>query len=201
MRKCKIIVRIVLPIVAVVASLISVILCATVSGRVNQLTRTNRADMIYLRGCVRNLESNLTDALAEGLAGIGQPVLGDEIDVPQAETETDTDAEVDPEEETDAVDLPAITVPEETPAEETSSSEEGKSDEMTDAEEESEPAEVLYTLAIVGERIGVLDTTGRVLCSLNVFTPTLPAADLDALTEGIPIYSQEELWEVLDKYA
>ena len=193
MRKCKIIVRIVLPIVAVVASLISVILCATVSSRVNRLTRTNRADMIYLRGCVRNLESNLTDALAEGLAGISQPVLGDEIDVPQ--TETDTETETESEEETDAVDLPAITVPEET------SSEEGESDEMTDAEEESEPAEVLYTLAIVGERIGVLDTTGRVLCILNVFTPTLPAADLDALTEGIPIYSQEELWEVLDKYA
>ena len=70
----------------------------------------------------------------------------------------------------------------------------------TEAETEAEKA-ILYTLAIYNGRIGVFDATGRILCTLNVFVPSLPASDYAALLAGVPIYSQEQMWEIWDKYA
>lgn len=168
MRKLKNVSLIILIAIAVATSTVSVIFCNTLSHRIEQLTRTSRADMIYLRGCVRNLEAELSATLSDGLASINRPTSGDPIAPPETDGESETEAETES---------------------------------STDSETEPLPEKVLYTLAVHNERIGVFDTTGRVLCILNVFTPSLPAADLAALSEGIPIYSPEQLWEILDKYA
>ena len=183
MRKYKAVCLVVMAAVAVLGSIFSAIYAAQLSAYVEQMKRSSRADMVYLRGYIRQLENELTDAIA-GLA---------EETAPPAESDAvvETEAESETAPETDTGDLPALGQPE---------GYETEAETETETEAETE-APILYTLAIYNGRIGVFDATGRVLCTLNVFVPSLPATDYEALLAGVPIYSQEKMWDILDKYA
>jgi hypothetical protein len=68
---------------------------------------------------------------------------------------------------------------------------------------EDAPPETVPALYLVTEDQGaicVLDATGAVIRRVNVFVMTLPEADRVALSAGIPIFSEGELWELLQKY-
>lgn len=193
MRKFKNICTVAIAVVAVVGSLLSATYTVKLSRRIEQVERSARADMVYLRGCIRHMEAELTAAVIDHLDEISRPVDGAE--------DTDTEPEPDEtEQETEQVDLPTHNRPEGDLTEDTETESETETEIESESETETEAA-LLYTLAVHNERIGVFDATGRILCTLNVFVPSLPAADRSALRAGIPIYSQEQMWEILDKYA
>ncbi len=66
--------------------------------------------------------------------------------------------------------------------------------------EEIAPAPILYTVAAHEGRIGVFDATGRLIRTVNVFLFSLPEADREALTVGIPAYSREEMVDIVSRY-
>lgn len=219
MRNFKTVCLVIIASVAVIGSVLSAFYASQLSAYVEQLERSARADMIYLRGYIRRLENELTDAIANLSEETSFPTNTDQI----ADTETEAESVL----ETERSDLPTDGHPEddsethetetefdfesetetETESEAESASEtDAESESETDAEDESdiepEPEKpILYTLTIYNGRIGVFDATGRILCTLNVFVPSLPASDYAALLAGVPIYSQEQMWEIWDKYA
>ena len=227
MRNFKTVCLVIIASVAVIGSVLSAFYASQLSAYVEQLERSARADMIYLRGYIRRLENELTDAIANLSEETSFPTNTDQI----SDTETEAESVL----ETERSDLPTDGHPEddsethETETEfdfesetETETESEAESESETDAESESETdAEdesdtefeseteiepepekpILYTLTIYNGRIGVFDATGRILCTLNVFVPSLPASDYAALLAGVPIYSQEQMWEIWDKYA
>ena len=239
MRNFKTVCLVIIASVAVIGSVLSAFYASQLSAYVEQLERSARADMIYLRGYIRRLEGELTEAIANLSEETSFPTNTDQIsdteteaesvletersDLPtdghpeddsaspetetefnfesEAETETESEAESESESEseseTDAEDESDTEFESETDAED-------ESDTEFESETEIEPEPekpILYTLTIYNGRIGVFDATGRILCTLNVFVPSLPASDYAALLAGIPIYSQEQMWEIWDKYA
>ena len=221
MRNFKTVCLVIIASVAVIGSVLSAFYASQLSAYVEQLERSARADMIYLRGYIRRLENELTDAIANLSEETSFPTNTDQI----SDTETEAESVL----ETERSDLPTDGHPEddsethETETEfdfesetETETESEAESESETDAKDESdtefeseteteiepEPERpILYTLTIYNGRIGVFDATGRILCTLNVFVPSLPASDYAALLAGVPIYSQEQMWEIWDKYA
>ena len=219
MRNFKTVCLVIIASVAVIGSVLSAFYASQLSAYVEQLERSARADMIYLRGYIRRLENELTDAIANLSEETSFPTNTDQI----SDTETEAESVL----ETERSDLPTDGHPEddsethETETEfdfesetETETESDAESESETDAEDESdtefeseteiepEPEKpILYTLTIYNGRIGVFDATGRILCTLNVFVPSLPASDYAALLAGVPIYSQEQMWEIWDKYA
>lgn len=219
MRNFKTVCLVIIASVAVIGSILSAFYASQLSAYVEQLERSARADMIYLRGYIRRLENELTDAIANLSEETSFPTNTDQI----SDTETEAESVL----ETERSDLPTDGHPEddsetheaETEFDfesetETETESEAESESETDAEDESdtefeseteiepEPEKpILYTLTIYNGRIGVFDATGRILCTLNVFVPSLPASDYAALLAGVPIYSQEQMWEIWDKYA
>ena len=179
MRKYKAVCLAVTAAVAVLGSIFSAVYASQLSAYVERMERSSRADMVYLRGYIRQLENELTDAIASLAENTAPPADADSVS--EAETERDTESETG--------DLPTLYPEEETEAEA-----------ETETEAETD-APVLYTLSIYNGCIGIFDATGRILCTLNVFVPSLPASDYAALLAGIPIYSQEQMWEIWDKYA
>ena len=199
MRNFKTVCLVIIASVAVIGSILSAVYASQLSAYVEQLERSARADMVYLRGYIRRLEGELTDAIAN---------LSEDT---KSEAEATPDIESDAILETEQSDLPTDGHPEDESeiieSESESDSElETETEAMveteseTEAETEAEKA-ILYTLTIYNGRIGVFDATGRILCTLNVFVPSLPASDYAALLAGVPIYSQEQMWEIWDKYA
>ena len=219
MRNFKTVCLVIIASVAVIGSVLSAFYASQLSAYVEQLERSARADMIYLRGYIRRLENELTDAIANLSEETSFPTNTDQI----SDTETEAESVL----ETERSDLPTDGHPEddsethetETAFDfesetETETESDAESESETDAEDESdtefeseteiepEPEKpILYTLTIYNGRIGVFDATGRILCTLNVFVPSLPASDYAALLAGVPIYSQEQMWEIWDKYA
>ena len=217
MRNFKTVCLVIIASVAVIGSVLSAFYASQLSAYVEQLERSARADMIYLRGYIRRLEGELTEAIANLSAETSFPADTDQKPDTEAEAKTETETVL----ETERSDLPTDGHPEddsethETETEldfesetETETESDAESESETDAESESETEiepepekPILYTLTIYNGRIGVFDATGRILCTLNVFVPSLPASDYAALLAGVPIYSQEQMWEIWDKYA
>ncbi len=65
MRKLKNILMATVAAVAVVGSLSTALYVAELSAKIDQVSRTSRADMNYLRGCIRDLEGELTASLID----------------------------------------------------------------------------------------------------------------------------------------
>ena len=62
------------------------------------------------------------------------------------------------------------------------------------------PALPLYVMAEYQGMIGIFDTEGQLVRTVNVWVDSLPAVDRKALTEGIPAYSEAEIRALTDKY-
>ena len=65
---------------------------------------------------------------------------------------------------------------------------------------ETMPPARRYTVSVYENIIGVYDSDGRAVRTVNVFVATLPKADREALTAGIAVYSEEELQALIERY-
>ena len=169
----------------------------SVSEELKTLRRESRSDTVYLRCRIRDLESELAAERAVGMLPPTESVGGapaetekDEVTAPikteEGETAPDeTSPESKPDGSTEEVTLPVHQSPEtQAPAEE-----------VTDA-----PVS-LYLIAEHNGIIGLFDTSGALLRSVNVFVMTLPKTDREALSVGIPASSWREALAVLDRFS
>ncbi len=197
MRKLKNILMAAVTAVAVIGSLSVAVYTVKLAERIEQVSRTSRADMNYLRGCIRDLEGELTatliDRVMDRMNEGSLPVGGDEENgaaAPPSETEAESvqDVMARPESETapetEAMTLPTHNHPETLPPE----------------SDESDTRQMLYTIGAYEGRIGIFDVTGQLIRTVNVFLFSLPEADREILTVGIPAYSQEEMAEIVGRY-
>ena len=65
---------------------------------------------------------------------------------------------------------------------------------------ETMPPARRYTVSVYENIIGVFDSDGRAVRTVNVVVDTLPRADREALTAGIAVYSEEELQALIERY-
>lgn len=165
----------------------------SVSEELTTLRRESRSDTVYLRCRIRDLESELDAERAEGIQPPTEDVGGDPTDTDggnvtnpaDTDLETGTSQETSPDASTEEVTLPVHQSPEtQAPVEETT----------------AVPAS-LYLVAEENGIIGLFDASGALLKSVNVFVMTLPKADREALSVGIPAASWEEAMSILDRYS
>lgn len=137
-----------------------------------ELRQHNISEMLSLKSRIRKLESGLS-AIADALPDEKEA----QGDASQVNAEPD-DTEV--------------MLPEETVAEAV----------VTHAEAHAaEPvAERGYIISVYRGIIGVFDADGRLLRTVNVSVATLPASDRDALLDGIPASTQEQMLEIVGQY-
>ncbi len=142
------------------------------SDRLATLRTESHSNLIYLRGRIRELESELTAALLSGHPTT-PPEVDRPVDVPPETTAPEQDTT--PEEpDTEAVTLPVHNSP--------------------------EPAPSGYRLAISEGRIAVFDPAGDRLETLNVFVHTLPACDREALLSGISLPTWADVLLYIERY-
>ena len=147
-----------------------------------ELRQHNISEMLSLKSRIRKLESGLS-AIADALPdekeaqGDASQVDASQVDASQVNAEPD-DTEV--------------MLPEETVAEAV----------VTHAEAHAaEPAaERGYIISVYRGIIGVFDADGRLLRTVNVSVATLPASDREALLDGIPASTQEQMLEIVGQY-
>jgi hypothetical protein len=169
----------------------------SVSEELTTLRRESRSDTVYLRCRIRDLESELAAERAKEQTPPAEAVGGNPAETQRgeatapAETEegvtspTETRPASKPDSATEEVTLPVHQSPEtQAPDEET-----------TDA-----PVS-LYLIAEHNGIIGLFDTSGALLRSVNVFVMTLPKSDREALAVGIPASSWEEALTLLDRFS
>ena len=65
---------------------------------------------------------------------------------------------------------------------------------------ETMPPARRYTVSVYDGIIGIYDSDGRAVRTVDVFVATLPEADREALTAGIAVYSDEELQALIERY-
>lgn len=183
---------------AAVAALVGVLLSAaytqTVSDELTRLRRESRSDVVYLRNRVRELENELNssflDRWAEFLDTETDEVTEALTELPEDDTSADVETEMDADEE--SVTIPTHNSPEtQEPSEEVSD---------TVGEETTEAPVAAYLLTVHEGVIGVLDASGELVRTVNVFVMTLPEAEQEALAVGIPAYSEEEMLSMLEQY-
>ena len=165
----------------------------SVSEELNTLRRESRSDTVYLRCRIRDLESELAAERADGVlpptesvGGAPSVDQGGDATTP-ADTEESTTAasENRPDPSTEEVTLPVHQSPET----------------QAPVEEATDAPVSLYLIAEHNGIIGLFDTSGALLRSVNVFVMTLPKADREALSVGIPASSWEEALTVLDRFS
>lgn len=156
----------------------------SVAEELTTLRREGRSDTVYLRCRIRDLESELAVRLDEKLPQPSEPVDG------EATTEKPTDDTAAPipsdtEAATEDVTIPTHNSPETIPS--------------VDNEPDPAPASP-YLVAVHEGIIGLFDASGALLKTANVYIMTLPEADRDVLTVGIPAGDWEEALEILGRY-
>jgi hypothetical protein len=165
----------------------------SVSEELKTLRRESRSDTVYLRWRIKDLESELAAERAEGMLPPTESVGGAPSETEEGEVtahedteEVTTDTpETRPDASTEEVTLPVHQSPET----------QAPTEEATDA-----PVS-LYLIAEHNGIIGLFDTSGALLRSVNIFVMTLPTADREALAVGIPASSWEEALTVLDRFS
>ena len=65
---------------------------------------------------------------------------------------------------------------------------------------ETMPPARWYTVSVYENIIGIFDSDGRAVRTVNVVVDTLPRADREELTAGIAVYSEEELQALVERY-
>lgn len=146
----------------------------SIAEELKLLRREKLSDNLYLRCRIRELESNLTSALLKDPETEDKPVWGN----PSADGETDTN-----DSPTEEITLPTHDSPETIPP-----------------EGPGHTSSARYILAEYEGILGVFDETGKLLRTVNVYVMTLPLADREALSVGIPAYSEEDMEELIRKY-
>ncbi len=159
---------------ALLWTLMLTVYTGSIAEELKMLRREKLSDNLYLRCRIRELESNLTSALLKDPETGDKPVGGN----PPTDSETDTG-----DSPTEEITLPTHDSPETVPPEDPGDS--------TTAQ---------YILAEYEGILGVFDTTGKLLRTVNVYVMTLPLADREALSVGIPAYSEAEMEELIRKY-
>ena len=61
--------------------------------------------------------------------------------------------------------------------------------------------DVLFIVKEYQEKIGVFDTSGRLLSTIDIYTKTLPKTDIALLKEGIKLRSEAELHSLIEDYS
>lgn len=148
----------------------------TVSEEVTRIRREGRSDLIYLRTRIRELESELTSLLLEPSDPETEATNGK----PATETGSQTEAV------TEAVTVPTHKTPE--------------TQGSTSPSPETESPSALYLLTEHNGLIGIFDSSGNLIRTLNVFIMTLPASEQEALRVGIPAFSEDELERLAAQY-
>jgi hypothetical protein len=69
------------------------------------------------------------------------------------------------------------------------------------AESDANEGEILYIAKEYENKIGIFDTSGRLLRSIDIYTKTLPKADRALLREGIELRSEAELISLIEDYS
>ena len=174
-------------------SALSTLYAQELSEELTSLRRENRSDNVYLRNRVKDLESEIKDYLRLSLQAVGGNGLNDgnihdeetspetkpiTTDASSAETEGTSDPS------TEEVTVPVQNSPETQPPEDVPAV-------------EASPA-ALYVVTEHNGIIGVFDSTGELVRTVNVLTFALSQADREALQLGIPAYSEQELIEILE---
>lgn len=186
---------------ALIGTLLSVAYTQTVSKELTRLRRESRSDIVYLRNRVKELEGDMLSSFLDCWADVLDTQVGGEADTapsePQEETDVQPDGEADTDADEEAVTIPTHNSPEtQAPTEDTTESKETEPSEDADTE-----APVAAYLVTVHEGIiGVFDASGDLVRTVNVFVMTLPEAEKEALSVGIPAYSEEEMLAILDRY-
>lgn len=72
--------------------------------------------------------------------------------------------------------------------------------ERSTVEVSKETTDEAFYIKEYGEIIGVFDSSGELLYTVEVYTKTLPASDRALLKRGISAGSREELYEILGDY-
>ncbi len=160
----------------------------SVSEELTLLRRESRSDTVYLRHRVRELESELNANRGMGMLPPSAPAGG------EAE---DTEAVTDSGESDSAADT-APTAPD--GKEEVTLPTHQSPETQSPAEDETASPASLYLIAEQDGVIGLFDASGAMLRSVNVFVMTLPEADREALSVGIPAYSWGEALELLERF-
>lgn len=157
----------------------------SVAEELTTLRREGRSDTVYLRCRIRDLESVLADRSEEKLPASTEPV-DSETAVSDTQAPSDTQAATEPEAATEDVTIPTHNSPETTPV---------------DGENTAEPIPASpYLVATHEGIIGLFDASGALLKTANVYIMTLPEADREALTVGIPAGDWAEALEILGRY-
>lgn len=69
------------------------------------------------------------------------------------------------------------------------------------AESDANEGEILYIAKEYENKIGIFDTSGRLLRSIDIYTKALPKADRALLREGIELRSEAELISLIEDYS
>ena len=155
-------------------TLLLTVFTGSVAEELKLLRREKLSDTIYLRCRIRELESSFAAFLLQPPADSDQAVGG----APDTDAPESNDG--DPTEE---ITLPTHDSPETVPP----------------VEDTHRPA-AQYILAEHNGILGVFDAAGELLRTVNVYVMTLPHADREALTVGIPAYSEEEIDALVAQY-
>ena len=174
-------------------SALSTLYAQELSEELTSLRRENRSDNVYLRNRVKDLESEIKDYLRLSLQAVGGNGLNhgnihDEETAPETKPIT-TDASSAETEGTSEPSTEEVTVP-------VQNSPETQPPEDVPAVEASPAA--LYVVTEHNGIIGVFDSAGELVRTVNVLTFALSQADREALQLGIPAYSEQELIEILE---
>ena len=70
-----------------------------------------------------------------------------------------------------------------------------------DTTQPSVPGEVLFIAKEYEEKIGIFDTSGHLIQTINIYTKTLPKTDVALLREGIELRSEDELTALIEDYS
>ena len=63
------------------------------------------------------------------------------------------------------------------------------------------PGEVLFVAKEYEEKIGIFDTSGCLVQTIDIYTKTLPKTDRALLREGIELRSEDELISLIEDYS
>ena len=160
------------------------------SEQLSEAKRTSRSEITRLSVRIRELESELSSGVLDCLDELFQPTGGtSDAETPsEPETEGNEASDTSAPNETDEPTTEAVTLPRH------------QSPETQPPTTDATAPSALYLLAEHEGVIGIFDAAGELIKTVNVFVMTLPEADREALSVGIPAYSWQEMCELIARY-
>lgn len=173
----------------------------TIEERLSEAKRNNRSDITQLNARIHELESEWTMGIWDRLDELFRPENGDPsmrpVDGQSTAPETDV---AEPEEPSEADDTDQIETDGDTPNTDAVTLPTHQTPETQPPSTDAVAPAALYVMSEHEGVIGIFDATGELMRVVNVFVMTLPDADREALSVGIPAYSWAEMLELIDRY-